>query len=178
MGRHVPSTANLWYSAFHVSRGTRRSLSLETAKEPPGYAETLGAGRESSRMSASETSGAGSAEARACSRWGIPGVTSTSSPPISCFFGCDAWNMYCPTSACSSDAAEANSAPSPRQHLLRCAAAAPAVSPMMSSHPHFRFFHICTSSPGLRLRTNPSSGSNPSGERRRSFAPSTSTVRG
>ena len=37
-----------------------------------------------------------------------------------------------------------------RQHRLRCAAAAPAESPMMSSQPHRCSFHICTSSPGER----------------------------
>ena len=55
-----------------------------------------------------------------------------------------------------------NDSATARQHRDRCAAAAPAESPMMSSQPQRCSFHICTSSPGERDCRNVS-GSTTSG---------------
>ena len=49
-----------------------------------------------------------------------------------------------------SGSSEPNVSARPRQQRDRCAAAAPAESPMMSSQPQLCSFHICTSSPGER----------------------------
>mmetsp|Transcript_6066 Transcript_6066/g.20224 ORF Transcript_6066/g.20224 Transcript_6066/m.20224 type:complete len:201 (-) Transcript_6066:1019-1621(-) len=158
---HTPFSTNLPYADSHVFKGVFRSTFFVTAKCEPGYRLTETGRILSSRLSCLLTATAGApirVSPSVATRLFLEDEEKKNCPNAArgfwedCFVDLEDFKESSEESSkeSSTTSAVSKSAATARQHRDRCAAAAPALSPMMSSQPHRCCFHICTSSPGDR----------------------------